>query len=302
MKLKKAKRSVRKAKRSISKVIARVKKSIKGKPAVASSKKISRPVAEKEISLKPVRLKTILITQAKPEGDKNPFSDLSNRCKVQIDFKPFIHLVGIGTREYRRFKINPLHFQAVIFTSRNMIDHFFKLCEDLRIRMPEEQKFYCISESVALYLQKYIQYRKRKVFYGDGTLPSFYKCILHHQNEGEKFLLPCADIHKSDIPDFLKANNIPFAEATILKTVPMELKKKDIEYDAIIFFAPAGVNALLHNFSGYKQKQQVIGGFGPMTLQAIEDSKLRCDIKAPTAETPSMVMAIEKYISDSGKK
>lgn len=300
MKLTKTKKQIKKVTNSISKAAARVKKTFskKGSKAIESKKVIEAPV----VTIPPRPIKTILISQAKPENDKNPYNELCRKYKVEIEFKPFIHLVGIENREFRRYKINPLSFQSVIFTSRNIIDHFFSLCESLRIRMPDETKYYCMTESVALYLQKYILYRKRKVFYGDGSLPNFFKVVLHHKNDGEKFLVPCADIHKSDIPDFLKKSNIDFAEAVILNTVPVELKKKDLDFDALIFFGPMSINALKHNFPDYKQKNQVIGGFGPLTLKAIEDAKLRCDIIAPSVESPSMIMAIEKYILASKKK
>lgn len=272
------------------------------------SKKGSKTIEPKKtvtpaVTVTPVRpIKTILITQSKPENDKNPYAELSRKYKVEFEFLPFIQLVGIENREFRRYKIHPLTFQSVIFTSRNIIDSYFKLCEELRLRMPDETKYYCMTEAIALYLQKYILYRKRKVFFGDGTLPNFFKVINHHRNDGERFLLPCADIHKSDVPDFLKKTNIEFAEAVILKTVPIELKKKDINYDALIFFGPTGVNALLHNFPDYKQRNQVIGGFGPLTQQALDTANLRCDIKAPSIETPSMIMAIDNYIVASKKK
>ena len=300
MKLAKTKKQIKKVTNSISKVAARVKKTFTKKisKTIAPKKKVVSPVAI--IPLRPI--KTILISQAKPENDKNPYNELCRKYKVEIEFKPFIQLVGIENREYRRYKINPLSFEAVVFTSRNIIEHFFSLCESLRIRMPDETKYYCMTESVALYLQKYILYRKRKVFFGDGSLPNFFKTLMHHKNEGEKFLIPCADIHKSDIPGFLKNNNIPFAEAMILKTIPVELKKKDFNFDAIIFFGPTSVNSMIHSFPDYKQRNQVIGGFGPLTLQAIEDAKLRCDIVAPSVESPSMIMAIEKYILASKKK
>ncbi|MEI7802305.1 MAG: uroporphyrinogen-III synthase [Bacteroidota bacterium] len=300
MKLTKTKKQIKKVAKSISKAASRVKKSFtkKGSKAV-EPKKVGAAAA----TVTPARpIKTILITQAKPENDKNPYNELSRKYKVEFEFKPFIHLVGIENREFRRYKIHPLTFQSVVFTSRNIIDHYFKLCEELRIRMPDETKYYCMTEAIALYLQKYILYRKRKVFYGDGSLQNFFKVVLHHKNDGERFLVPCADIHKSDIPDFLKKSNIEFAEAVILKTLPIELKKKDLNYDALIFFGPTGVNALLHNFPDYKQRNQVIGGFGPLTQQALENAKLNCDIKAPSVETPSMVMAIDNYIVASKKK
>jgi len=300
MKLTKTKKQIKKVTNSISKAAAHVKKSLSKKGSKAfEPKKIIEPVS---VAVPTRPIKTILISQAKPENDKNPYNELCRKYKVEIEFKPFIQLVGIENREYRKYKINPLNFESVVFTSRNIIDHFFSLCESLRIRMPDETKYYCMTESVALYLQKYILYRKRKVFYADGTLPNFFKVVLHHRNDGEKFLVPCADIHKSDIPDFLKKNSIEFAEAVILKTVPVELKKKDLNFDALIFFGPTSVNSLIHNFPDYKQRNQVIGGFGPLTLNAISDAKLRCDIIAPSVESPSMIMAIEKYILASKKK
>ncbi|HAP02076.1 MAG TPA: uroporphyrinogen-III synthase [Bacteroidetes bacterium] len=300
MKLTKAKKSIKKVTRNITKVAAKVSKPVL--KSVKQALKKEQNVSSRSVSGISKKIKTVLLTQAKPENDKNPYIELSRKYQLEIEFKPFVHLEQVTASVFRKFKVNPLNFDSVVITSRNIADHFFKLCEDMRIRMPDETKYYCMTESVALYLQKYIQYRKRRVFYGEGSLDSFFKEVLHYYKEGDKFFIPCADVHKSDIADFLRKHNIHHAEGVILNTVPIELKKKDLQHDALIFFSPGGVNALLKNFPDYKQKGQVIGGFGPLTVAAIEDENWKCDIIAPTPESPSMAMALEKYILASRGK
>ncbi len=266
-------------------------------------KKSSNAVAPKKDVAKPEikKVKTILLTQAKPENDKNPYTELAKKYKLEITFKPFINLEGIALRDFRRYKVNPLDFQAIIFTSRNTIDQFFRLCEELRIRMPDDARFYCMTEAIALYLQKYILYRKRKVFYGDGTMKELFREITHHRNN-EKYLLPCADIHKSDIADFLKSQKYEYAEVVILNTVPAQLKKADLDFDMIVFFTPAGVSSLHKNFPKFKQRDIVIGAFGEQTINAVQKAGLRLDVSAPAPGTPSMSMAIDKFLSERKKK
>lgn len=242
------------------------------------------------------QVKSILITQPRPETEKSPYFDLAQKLKVKIDFHPFIEIEGIDARDFRKAKINPADFTAIIFTSRNAIDHFFRICTDLRCKMPPETKYFCASETIAVYLQKYILYRKRKVFFGKTSTSKELMEILKKHKE-EKFMLPCTDIHKQDIPDFLKKNKFNFLEATIYKTVCSELSGVNIKnYDMIVFFSPSGVKSLFHNFPDYKQDKMLIGAFGPTTCKAVTDAGLRLDVKAPAPNAPSMTMAIEKYI------
>lgn len=244
------------------------------------------------------KIKSILITQPKPENDKNPYFELAKKHDITIDFKPFIHLEGVTAKEFRKQKINPIDYTALIFTSRSAVDQFFKLCDDLRVRMSPDSKYYCMTEAIALYLQKYILFRKRKVFFGDGTFQGLTEIIEKHR-DGEKFLMPCSDIHKSDISDYLKKKKYDFAEAVIFKTVSVELTEQEIRnYDMVVFFTPGGINALLSNLPGFKQKSLKIGAFGPVTEQAVIDAGLHVDVQAPAPQAPSMTMALDNYLSN----
>jgi len=245
-------------------------------------------------------IKAILITQAKPENDKNPYSDLARKFGLTIEFKPFIHLEPLTAKEFRRWKINPAEYTAVIFTSRGAVDQFFKLCDELRAKISPDLKYYCMSEAIALYLQKYILYRKRKVFHGDGTFPGIIEVIEKHY-DGDKFLIPCSDNHKADFSDYFKKKKYEFAEAVIFKTVPVELSERELrKFDMVVFFTPAGVAALQQNFPGFKQKGILIGAFGPLTSQAVVNAGMKLDVQAPAPGTPSMTMAIENYLQKNG--
>ncbi|MCY7361721.1 MAG: uroporphyrinogen-III synthase [Ignavibacteria bacterium] len=246
-------------------------------------------------SVKP-NVKTILITQHKPENDKNPYADLAKKHKLTIDFMPFIHLEAVSIREFRRLKINPEDFKSVIFTSRNTVDQYFKLCDELRAKISPDGKYYCMTEAIALYLQKYILYRKRKVFFGDGTFTGLFEIIEKHRDI-EKYLIPCSDNHKSDIADYLKKKKYDYAEAVIFNTVPVKLNLKELyKYDMIVFFTPVGVQSIKHNFANFKQKHIKMGAFGPLTAQAVVNAKLRLDLQAPAPGIPSMAMAIAEYL------
>ncbi len=245
-------------------------------------------------------IKSILITQPKPENDKNPYFELARKHNISVDFKPFIHLEGVTAKEFRKQKINPADFSALIFTSRSAVDQFFKLCDDLRVRMSPDAKYYCMTEAIALYLQKYILFRKRKVFFGDGTFQGLTEIIEKHR-DGEKFLMPCSDNHKSDTSDYLRKKKYEFAEAVIFKTVSVELTETELRrYDMVVFFTPTGVNALKQNFPDFKQKSLKIGAFGPVTAQAVMDAGLHIDLLAPAPQAPSMTMAIDNYLNSIG--
>ncbi|MBA2406385.1 MAG: uroporphyrinogen-III synthase [Chitinophagales bacterium] len=247
-----------------------------------------------------IKIKAILITQPKPETDKNPYFDLARKHNVLVEFKPFIHLEGISAKEFRKQKINPADYNALIFTSRSAVDQFFKLCDELRVKMSPDAKYYCMTESIALYLQKYILFRKRKVFFGDGTFQGLTEIIEKHR-DGEKFLIPCSDIHKADISDFLRKKKYEFAEGVIFKTVPVELTEQEIrKYDLIVFFTPSGVTALKQNFPDFQQKTLRLGAFGPLTTQAVINAGLELNIQAPAPAAPSMTMALDNYLSGNG--
>ncbi len=245
-------------------------------------------------------IKSILITQPKPENDKNQYSELARKFGLVIEFKPFIHLEPLSAKEFRKWKINPADFTAVVFTSRGAVDQFFKLCDELRVKVSADMKYYCLGETIALYLQKYILYRKRKVFHGDGTVKGLTEIIEKHY-DGEKFLIPCSDNHKSDLSDYFRRTKYEFAEAVIFKTVPVPLTERELrKFDLVVFFTPAGVQALNQNFPGFKQKGLRIAAFGPLTTQAVLDSGLKLAIQAPAPGTPSMTMAIEHFLQKNG--
>lgn len=251
--------------------------------------------------LKPV--KSILISQPQPpEIPKSPYQELAEKYKIKIEFRQFIKVQGLTAKDFRKQRINILDFSAVIFTSRNAIDHFFRLCEELRIRMPEMTKYFCVTEAIAVYLQKYIQYRKRKVFYGSGKESDLFDLFKKHITE--KFLFPCTPNHKDVYTEYLKTSNADFTEAIIYETVPSDLTdmKGKIPYDMIVLFTPTGVQSLFQNFPDFEQGELRIGCMGNSTLKAMEEKNLRIDVKAPTPETPSIVMALDKYLAQANKK
>lgn len=248
------------------------------------------------------KVQSILISQPRPESPQSAYFRLAEKYKIKIDFRPFIHVEGISHKEFRKSKIYLPDYTAIIFTSRNAIDHYFRLAEADRYKVPQDTKFFCISEAIALYLQKYTQYRKRKVFYGDGTAESLKKILLKHR-EGENFLLPCSDIHKRNIPDFLEENNFKFREAVLYRTVASDLSDlKDLKYDIIVFFSPSGVRSLFQNFPDFKQNNTRIAAFGPATAKAVEEAGLDLDLKVPMPNAPSMTMALDKYLEKVNKK
>lgn len=248
-----------------------------------------------------MKVKTILVSQPKPDSDKSPYFDLAQNCKVKIDFRPFIHIEGIAGKEFRKDKVNILDHKAVIFTSRNAVDHFFRICEELRITVPDSMKYFCISESTAYYLQKYVVYRKRKIFHGKQKFTDLMDVIKKHSSE--KFLLPCSDIHKQDIPRILEENNIDFTKAILYKTVCSDLSDlKNVNYDVLVFFSPSGIKSLFQNFPDFKQNSTRIAVFGPTTAKAAEQANLNIDISAPMPEAPSMTMALENYIKKVNKR
>ena len=248
-----------------------------------------------------MKVKNILVSQPKPESDKSPYFDLVNSHKVKIDFRPFIHVEGIDGKDFRKSKVNILDHKAVIFTSRNAVDHFFRICEELRINVPDSMKYFCISESTAYYLQKYVVYRKRKIFHGRQSIEDLMDVIKKHNSE--KFLLPCSDIHKEDIALKLEDQKIEFTKAVLYKTVCSDLSDlKDVDYDVLVFFSPSGIKSLFKNFPKFKQNSTAIAVFGPSTAKAAEEAKLRIDISAPMPEAPSMTMALDNYLKKMNKK
>lgn len=249
-----------------------------------------------------IAVKKILITQPKPEGIKSPYYDLATKYGLSVDFHPFITVEGIPSKDFRKQRIDISTYTAVIFTSRHAIDHFFRTCEEIKISVSQETKYFCVSESVALYLQKFILYRKRKVFYGaDGLNKSLFDVINKHKNN-EKFLYPCSESFDSEITNWLKNNSCEYATPVLYKIVSNDIKQvMNNNYDVICFFTPGGVKSLLENFPKFKQNGMKIAAFGANTLKAAEDAGLMPDIKAPMPQAPSMVSALEKYLSGSSK-
>jgi uroporphyrinogen-III synthase len=249
-------------------------------------------------------VKKILITQPKPDSPKSPYFELAKKHNVEMDFMPFIQLEGIPCKDFRKQKIDIANYSAVILTSKNAIDHFFRICEEMKLTVSQDTKYFCISEAVALYLQKFILYRKRKVFYSaDGTNKGLFDVINKHK-ENEKFIYPCSENQQdNEIVGWLKGHNCEFVTPYMYRTISCDLKSKisEHEFDVICFFTPSGVKSLLENFPGFKQNGTFIGAFGSNTSKAIEDAGLNLHIKAPQPQVPSMVAALEKFLIETVK-
>ena len=249
------------------------------------------------------QIHNILITQAKPDNDKSPYFELAKKYKVQLDFQPFIRVEPIFSKEFRKQKIDITAYSAVVFTSRNAIDHFFRTCEELKITISQHTKYFCITESVALYLQKFILYRKRKVFYADGTNKNLFDVITKYK-EQESFLYPCSESFDSEITNWLISNGCEYAIPVLYQIISNDIK--DIiskhNYDIICFFTPLGVRSFVQNCPDYKQNGTMIGAFGDNTRKAVTAAGFNPDIIAPQPKMPSMVSALEHYLSGLKKK
>lgn len=240
-------------------------------------------------------VKSILVSQPEPNDENSPYFKLAEKYNLKVDFRQFIQVDPVSVKEFRKQKIDILNHTAVIFTSRNAVDHFFSICHDLKIEMPADMKYFCISEQTANYLQKYIIIRKRKIFTGHRTAEDLIEILKKHKNE--KYLFPCSDIRKDDIPVFLADNGYNFSEAIIYRTVASDLSDlENVYYDILAFFSPSGINSLLVNFPEFKQNNTRIAAFGPTTAKAVKDAGLILDIEAPLPNAPSMTGAIELYI------
>jgi uroporphyrinogen-III synthase len=247
-----------------------------------------------------LKVKSILVTQPKPEGDKSPYFDLAKKYSIKIDFRPFIHVEGVASKEFRTQKVNITEHNAVILTSRMAVDHFFRMCQEMRITVPDTMKYFCISESTAYYLQKYVVYRKRKIFHGKQTFADLVDVIKKHKDE--KFLLPVSDVHKDEIADMLDELGLKYTKAVLYKTVCSDLSDlANVNYDVLVFFSPSGIKSLYQNFPNFKQNKTRIAAFGPTTAKAVADAGLKLDIQAPTPKAPSMTMALENYIKEVNK-
>lgn len=250
-----------------------------------------------------MKIKRVLVSQPKPTTEKSPYYDLAEKYGLKLEFKSFIQVEGVSAKEFRQERINILDFTGIVFTSRTAIDHFFRICNELRVTVPDTMKYFCISEAIAFYLQKYIVYRKRKIFYGDKKVEDMTKILLKHKTEN--FLVPLSDVHKENVPALMDELHLKYAKAVFYKTVASDLAGEgfDIsEYDMIVFYTPAGIKSLFQNYPDFKQGEKVIAAFGPATAEAVEEAGLKLDIKAPTETAPSMTMALEQYVKVSNKK
>jgi len=241
------------------------------------------------------KVTSILISQPAPNDEKSPYFQLRDKYNLKIDFKPFIKVDVVDQKEFRKQKIDILAHTAIIFTSKNAVDHFFAICKELKLEMPADMKYFCVTEQTANYLQKYIVIRKRKIFYGQKTASDLFDLFKKHKTE--KYLYPCSEIRKDDIPEHLKANNYSFTEAIVYKTVAEDLSSiKQMNYDIITFFSPSGVSSLLSSFPDFKQEGIRVAAFGPSTAKAVKDAGLILDIEAPLPNAPSMTGALELYV------
>ena len=243
-------------------------------------------------------IKKILISQPKPSSEKSPYYDIANRFDVELVFRPFIKVEGMSAREFRTQKVSILDHTAVVFTSRHAIDHFFTLAKELRVTIPEDMKYFCVTETIALYIQKYVQYRKRKVFFGTtGKMDDLLPTMVKHKTE--KYLVPMSDVHNDSLSKLLDSKKLQHTECVMYKTVSNDFTEEEIktfDYDMLVFFSPAGIESLTKNFPDFNQGEIAIATFGPATAKAVKDAGLRLDLEAPSEKYPSMTGALQHYL------
>lgn len=246
------------------------------------------------------KVSTILISQPKPEAGKSPYFDLEKKYNVKFEFRQLIKVVPVPSKDFRKDKINITDYSAIILNSRNAIDNLFRICDEMRIKLSQETKFFCSSEAIALYLQKYTQYRKRKVFFSSDNTKSLQDLLMKHK-DNERFLWPCSDFHQDELPVFLDKFGFKYDKAVIYRTVSSDVKDMGINFDVIVFFSPAGLKSLFENFPDFKQGNINIGTMGANTAQAAKEAGLNIQIMAPSPESPSMVMALDNFLKTSNK-
>ena len=243
-------------------------------------------------------IKKILVSQPKPTSEKSPYFDIAKRFEVELVFRPFIKVEGISSKEFRAQKVSILDHTAVVFTSRHAIDHFFNMAKELRVNIPEDMKYFCVTETIALYIQKYVQYRKRKVFFGEtGKIDDLVPTMVKHKTE--KYLVPMSDVHNDSLSNLLDSKKLIHHEVVMYKTVSNDFtpeEVKNFDYDMLIFFSPSGIESLTKNFPSFKQDKIAIATFGPTTAKAAKEARLRLDIEAPTEKYPSMTAALQHYL------
>lgn len=247
-----------------------------------------------------MKVKTILVSQPEPKVENSPYFDLQNKHKVKVDFRPFIHVEGVPAKEVRAQKIDLNNYTAIILTSKNSVDHFFRVAEEMRYKVPEDLRYFCQSEAIAYYLQKYVVYRKRKIYVGQKDFADM--SALFKKYKDEKFLLPASDKLNADIPQTLNNLKLDWTPGTFYLTVMSDLSDlKDVYYDVLAFFSPTGIQSLFKNFPDFQQNNTRIAVFGSTTQKEALEHGLRVDIMAPTPEAPSMTMALEKYVAEVNK-
>jgi len=242
-----------------------------------------------------LKIRKVLVSQPEPNNPKSPYFELAKKHNLKIDFRQFIQVEGISSKDFRQQKINLTDFTAVVFTSKTAIDHYFRICDEMRNTM----KYFCITENVAFYLQKYIVYRKRKIFHGNSNFEDLIDVIVKHKDE--TFFVPLSDPHKTDIPELLKKNNIRFTIGTMYRTITKGFDSNELDYDIIVFYSPSGIKSLKENFPSFAQGEVKIAAFGPTTAEAVTNEGFRLDIQAPNPKAPSMTMALDCFIREFNK-
>ncbi len=247
-------------------------------------------------------IKKILVSQPRPSSDKSPYFEIASKHGVELVFRPFIKVEGLSAKEFRQQRISILDYTAIVFTSRHAIDFFFHLCKELRVTIPEDMKYFCITETVSLYIQKYVQYRKRKVFWGNtGKVADLVPVMAKHKTE--KYLVPMSDVHTDEVKDLLDAKKLQHTECVMYRTVSNDFTPDEaFDYDMLVFFSPSGIQSLLKNFPDFEQGDIAIGTFGPTTAAAVKNAGLRLDLEAPSALYPSITAALDDYIGKTNKK
>jgi uroporphyrinogen-III synthase len=244
-----------------------------------------------------LKIRKILVSQPEPQNPKSPYFELARKYNLKVEFKPFVQVEGISVKDFRHQKINILDFTAVIFTSKTGIDHFFRICNELRVVVPDTMKYFCITENVAFYLQKYIVYRKRKIFHGKARFQDLIDIIAKHRED--HYFVPLSEPHNAEIPDLLRKSGIKHTIGTLYKTISSDFSnEKNFDYDILVFYSPSGIKSLRENFPDFVQGDIKIAAFGPTTAVAVEHEGFRLDIHAPNPKAPSMTMALDDYLKE----
>ena len=258
---------------------------------------MARVTLKVKLNLQKVKIRKILVSQPDPQNPKSPYFELARKYNLKVEFKPFVQVEGVSVKDFRQQKINILDFTAVVFTSKTGIDHFFRICNEMRIVVPDTMKYFCITENVAFYLQKYIVYRKRKIFHGKAKFQDLIEVIIKHKEDN--YFIPLSEPHNAEIPELLDKNNIKYAIGTMYKTISSDFSNvKDFDYDILVFYSPSGIKSLRENFPDFIQGDIKIAAFGPTTASAVENEGLRLDINAPNPKAPSMTMALDDFLKE----